>query len=76
MEAAVAKLTEAQLQALRAIEAFGGTGYPMRNAHRDYAPVRRLVRKQAIEKSGCRAGFTYFRLTASGRAALAKEDGQ
>lgn len=67
----MAKLTEAQMDSLRHVASYR-EGCPIRLAHRAYAPMRRLVKRQLIEKAARPpvGDFHYWRITDAGRRAL------
>lgn len=52
-------------------------GRPFRTLHFSYAPMRRLIKKGAIEKGTARKdGWATYRITTAGRAALQEKDNQ
>lgn len=69
------QLSNAQFALLQSISWFPH-GRPVRTLHITYAPMRRLVARQMVERVARKDGWACFRCTPTGLSALANFTGE
>lgn len=71
----MADLTTPQRRALNAIASYGPRGRGIAPRTANWAPVRRLIKRQMIRKVKGDCGWPHYALTDAGRAALTNGGG-